>query len=86
MEKKILILRRNSMALGLETTMKFFPWVFRKGIASVNSAVNFNSLVPEPFFVEARGTVVPSKVKTSGQKTRTLFQAHSSLRVWPHQG
>lgn len=57
---------------------KFFPWVFRKGIASVNSTVNFNSLVPEPFFVEARGTAVPRKVKASGQQTRTLCSRHTA--------
>lgn len=66
------------MAPGLETSMKFFPWVFRKGTASMNSAVNFNSLDPEPFFTEARGAAVPWKIKASGQKSRTLCSRHTA--------
>ena len=77
-KKKILILRRNSVAPGLETSMKFFPWVFRKGIASMNSAVNFSNLDPEPFFTDARGTAVPRKIKASGQKTRTQCSRHTA--------
>lgn len=77
-KKQISILGRNTMAPGLEPSIKFLLWVLRKCIAAMNSIVNFSRLVPEPLFTEARGIAMPRRQKASGQEAGTLWSRHTA--------